>query len=775
MKTLIWIILLLLIIIIIYFIYQKYNSLNYDNKLTIKNKNNIVYPFTIQELQSIVKNAKKISIIGSSFSQGYQTYTIYSSAISISMKNFSRFKINTKKHTVLVEAGVIWVDLENKLNLYNYALKVRQASNIFSVGGSLAVNVHGYNHKIGPIINTINYINVMLADSSIKRIMKEDELFPYIIGGYGLFGIIISAELQLIPNKRYIEIRKECKISDYLNNLNNIRNNKDIYMHIYRLSIDPENMLDTGLIVNWILQDNQNINDEKIKDDFIIEEENGTLIQRILVDLGRNNPIIRKLYWNYEKNSNIIGPKSLLECMNPPIKALLSPSKEKIDMLQEFYVSEIHFEKFIYFLTVLLRKNNVILLNSSVRIVPSNKNLGPLSYNINNNNYAILIYFTEDYSNLSKVTLWVQEIINYLIKIKGTYYLPYYPFATVNQFMKIYPNYKNFLSKKLEIDPEEKFVSEFYYTYFYPKQQNVVNNLIYYFNNNYSLINFDTFNKFCSFIDNIIIEIDSSSLKKIGNVPIKREDFYLFLQKKLNTQFRYTLGGSYFKKYEALNKLKKDLTKQFFTLLPSNNTYHGLLEIGYPGRFIKSFSTQRRFEQNHLKTPDNICLINEPYHILCDPPSFFDYIESEFSQYLITKRYLLNYNNIQSEDNQPINNTYDIITCFIGLHHFEDPINFIKKIHNYLKQDGLFFLIEHDVQTQQDYDTASFAHVIYNIVNNVPLHEEMSERRNFHSIKYWTQLIESCGFKIQNNGIGLLREGDTSNNKMIYFKKVYTS
>ena len=45
----------------------------------------------------------------------------------------------------------------------------------------------------------------MKADGSIVRCSghEEKELFSLVLGGYGLFGVILDVELTVVPNERY--------------------------------------------------------------------------------------------------------------------------------------------------------------------------------------------------------------------------------------------------------------------------------------------------------------------------------------------------------------------------------------------------------------------------------------------------------------------------------------------------------------------------------------------------------------------------------------------
>ncbi len=71
-----------------------------------------------------------------------------------------------------------------------------------SVGGAIAADVHGKNHhRDGSFCDHVRELTLMLADGEIVRCgpSRRPELFRATCGGMGLTGIILAAELRLLP------------------------------------------------------------------------------------------------------------------------------------------------------------------------------------------------------------------------------------------------------------------------------------------------------------------------------------------------------------------------------------------------------------------------------------------------------------------------------------------------------------------------------------------------------------------------------------------------
>lgn len=67
-----------------------------------------------------------------------------------------------------------------------------------TLGGALAMNIHGKNHpRAGTLGEHTREIDLLLADGSLRTLTPADDLFHAVVGGCGLFGVIVRAVLQL--------------------------------------------------------------------------------------------------------------------------------------------------------------------------------------------------------------------------------------------------------------------------------------------------------------------------------------------------------------------------------------------------------------------------------------------------------------------------------------------------------------------------------------------------------------------------------------------------
>ena len=96
-----------------------------------------------------------------------------------------------------------------------------------SLGGAIAGNVHGRpaNEKYATFGDNIISLKVMLEDGTIKTIGRKNKLFNQFIGGLGLFGIILEADIKVfkIYHNYYEEIttliKNEKSFNEYQKNI----------------------------------------------------------------------------------------------------------------------------------------------------------------------------------------------------------------------------------------------------------------------------------------------------------------------------------------------------------------------------------------------------------------------------------------------------------------------------------------------------------------------------------------------------------------------------
>jgi FAD/FMN-containing dehydrogenase len=431
----------------------------------------LVQPESIEELQNIIKNAaqggKKVIPIGAGFSQGKQFLPEHGSAIVVDLSQLNTVEINTNDKTALVGAGACWFKIQEKADEFKLALQVMQASNVFSVGGSIGTNIHGWDHQSGVLSNTIESIQIVNAQGELQILTPSDPLFNAIMGGFGLCGIVVRATIKLTDNLKLKEVGTFIPVTNYAQYFREqVIHDKTAKMHLFRLSLHPNHLLEEGVAVSYVAQDNTPV----VTPNLITKElQQGTRFERVMVNLARRINWLRGLYWTGERDRLLRNDEHPImttnEVMQPPINAMLNPSVSEAEWLQEYYLPGDRLDDFLKRLGQLLMKNKVSLLNASVRFVKQHQ--GALSYCDDGDKFAVVLCFNQSLreSKIIESKKWLREAQQMAIQHGGTYYLPYQHVSSPDDFKKAYPRAEAFDAIKKEVDPDTRFISGFYQKY----------------------------------------------------------------------------------------------------------------------------------------------------------------------------------------------------------------------------------------------------------------------------------------------------------------------
>src|SRR5713226_3755955 len=182
----------------------------------------ISQPRSLEEVQSLVRTARKdrrvISVAGGRHAMGGQQFG--TDTLLLDIRKMNRvLQVDRKNGILEVEAGIEWPELiDGYLNLQNgdgptWGITQKQTgADRFTMAGTIAANAHGRGLKLKPFIGDVESFVLVDATGTARRCSRREnlELFRLVHGGYGLFGVVSSVQLRLVPRKkveRVVEIR----------------------------------------------------------------------------------------------------------------------------------------------------------------------------------------------------------------------------------------------------------------------------------------------------------------------------------------------------------------------------------------------------------------------------------------------------------------------------------------------------------------------------------------------------------------------------------------
>lgn len=722
-------------------------------------------PETIEALQDLLTDPahvdKKICVMGAGRSQGKQFLPgDTSNALVIDMSKFNHIRVNPDSGIAHVGAGAIWKDVQRKANDQALALTVMQASNIFSVGGSIGCNIHGWDYHTGTLSNALESIDVVLADGTIRRNVKPDcDLFKHVVGGFGMYGIVVGANLKLTPNEHLKRTSVLKNPDEYVNYFNqDLKNNKEARLHLYRLNLDPKNLLKTGFTETYVVDESQRGRVET--PDFHVERERGQRFERFFVRLGKRFGAFRSWYWKRERDAFQEEEPVLTtnEVMQAPINGMFNDSVSETEWLQEYFMPEENLAKFLDALGNLLMENKVTLLNATVRYVKQHDD-NPLSPTYGGDRFAVVICFNQSLQpeQIVHAQKWLRASQDLTVAHGGSVYLPYQHMLSPEDFDASYPAAGQVQQFKQRVDPGARFASGFYEKYMNRDEHQVeeVSHV------NRVMGSEENKKAFKGFLSNILKRVDGDKLYDLLDDIRKYKDtqaeMYTELCHRLPEIMPQGLSDAS-NKLSSLYAIKDDLKKQAKLLLPRDlETINGIVEVGSPGRFVNGF-------REHYQVTGKVVAVNDT------DPSMMDCIDAG-ALHPYDKHIKLDYQTLDLTGLE--DNSADVVTCYVGLHHFtpEKLEEFLIQVRRILRSDGHFILVDHHVHNVDVNSMAHMAHFVFNAVNGVPLEDELAEIRDFKPMSEWIDLLERHGLHDTSGvaNVAMVREGDPTENQMVVF------
>lgn len=419
------------------------------------------------EIQRIIKEANQngshISIAGLQHSQGGHTY--YKDGIVLDISSFNRIlEIDKEAKTVKVESGATWEDVQKRLNPLGLALKVTQSQSIFTIGGSLSVNGHGRDIRFGPMADSVKEMTLLTPTGEIKHLTKNDPEsdMKYVLGGYGLFGVILDVTLHVTDNTVYTINSEKVITKDYESYFTNVLENEKIDMHYARISVAPKSFLDEMYVVNY--KDTGQINHVTP-----LKGETGVKVSKMALDLARKGGSMEDFFWKTQGiYMNSLNGKEITRnnVMRSESTFMEFTKSGRVEILQEFFIPLHYYEEYMDELKTILNRNDqdgdFKVHNITVRYAAKDSVTSLPFAKENMLGLVVLIQHGLEDKEILNAKKMIQKWTNLTLKYDGTYYLPYYPYQTKEQFHLAYPDSDKFKDEKQKYDPNEVFVNLFY-------------------------------------------------------------------------------------------------------------------------------------------------------------------------------------------------------------------------------------------------------------------------------------------------------------------------
>lgn len=423
-------------------------------------------PAIENQLRQIIEYAReknlKISIAGAQHSMG--GHTIYPNGILLNMLPYKHMELDEKNNILTIGSGALWEDAIKYLDKHGKSIAVMQAFSSFSVGGSMSVNGHGWQKNLPPISSSVVSFSLMDQSGKILNCSREEntDLFKLVIGGYGLFGIILDIKLKVVDNLalqyKYIRLSTD-KYPDYYKKF--ISGNPDVNLVFGRLRISDKHFLEEATI-NYFEKANgkplplqlQNAKNEEAK--------------RLVFRSTVNSEYGKRLRWDLETGMNKMTKNAVYsrnELLNDHVSLIENKDTNSTDLLQEYFIPERNFNRFINDIKPVLKSSGLDLLNITIRVVKKDED-SYMNY-AREDVFGFVFLFNQKKTEKQEqaMKLLTNRLVDVALKNEGTFYLPYRLHIDKEKMRKVYPQAESFFELKRKYDPQELFDNKFYQHY----------------------------------------------------------------------------------------------------------------------------------------------------------------------------------------------------------------------------------------------------------------------------------------------------------------------
>ncbi|PMS15507.1 FAD-binding oxidoreductase [Trinickia dabaoshanensis] len=729
----------------------------------------VATPTTTQEvIEALTQTNLPVSVGGGHFSMG--GHTASPGTLHLDMRKMNRV-LRFEPHTpvIRVQAGIRWCDIQRFIDPHGLSVKIMQTYANFTVGGALSVNAHGRYMGLGPVVLSVRAITLVLANGEVVNATPSENatLFNAAIGGYGGVGIITEAELDLVPNTRVKRSDRKMPTAHYKAWFDaNVRSHQDVIFHNFDL-YPPR--YTRGRAISWTVTDEPATSArlQPLSRGFlaakyflwaITETPFGKFRREFLYD-----PFLyfgKKVHWrNYEAGYDV---------------AELEPvgRRRRTYVLQEYFVPVDAVTRFAEALSEILFRHRVNAVNISIRhALADNRTIMAWA---RGETFAFVLYHKQRTRENARerVAVWTRELIDAVLAVGGTYYLPYQLHATHEQFHRAYPRAREMFALKQQFDPQYRLRGALWDRYYAPERGALDaaplsatassaalpaigatqgdNGILFatIYGNEHEA---DRFYAFLQNIFNVLPEdrlhtlIKASTAEHIGD-----ERIYRAIQagvKSITPRLAMLTHA-----LPSLSTQKAEMGRQAAMLL-GDAPLQDYVEIGTTGRYVRAM-------KKYLRLKGQVTLV----HDVRPGMSPVDIVERGQIGSIGTFQPLNDYAPIALPAASA-----DLVSCFVGLHHMapEKLAPFLESIARIVRPGGYFVVRDHDVTTPTMDAFVSLAHTVFNAGLGETWETNRSELRHFASVDDWISRIEAAGFR--HTGLRLTQQGDPSDNVLMAF------
>lgn len=404
-----------------------------------------------RELKDAAAEKRAFAVGAARHSMGGQS--LPKDGIAVTLANFE-IEIDSAARIARVSAGARWHQVIKELDKAGYSPAVMQSNSDFGVGSTFCVNAHGWPVPYGPFGSTVRAIKLMLHDGTVLRCSREEntELFKLSMGGYGLFGIILNLEIEIVENMLLRPTLIRLPAEEFADYFVKEATDPAVSMAYGRLEVARATFFNEALAVAYRSEPTPSGGLPEVDDGGITT----FLTRKIYRAQIRSEWFKRQRWWLESSISPALssGVATRNTLMAEPVANLAGGDKARTDILHEYFLPPEKLAQFIGVCRKVIPPSRLEFLNVTLRYVAPDKD-SVMAFAPTPRIGAVMSFsqrrrFKSDEDEMRNITT---QLIDAAGDADGSFYLPYRLHAKPEQLTKIYPQTDEFIARKRFYDP----------------------------------------------------------------------------------------------------------------------------------------------------------------------------------------------------------------------------------------------------------------------------------------------------------------------------------
>ena len=415
---------------------------------------------------------RAVSICGGRHAMGGQQFG--AGTVLLDMSSFGRVvEFDVAAGLITVEAGIQWPALINHLLWAGadhdrpWAIVQKQTgADRLSVGGAVSANVHGRGLRLRPFVADVESFDIVDAGGGLRHVSRASDprLFALAVGGYGLFGVIARVTLRLAPRRQLQRRVAIVTVDDVIDRFEERMAGGHEYGD-FQFATDPDSgeFLRSGVFSSYRPVDEP----VPVREDQhqLTPDDWRRLIQLAHTDKSRAFSEYARhymatdgqIYWS-DTHQLAFYEDGYHQRLDGELGAV-APGSE---MITELYVPRASLSAFMASVRCAARARRMDIIYGTVRLIERDDET-VLAWA--RERWACVVFnlhVTHTTAGIARAAEDFRALIDCALALGGSYYLTYHRWARADQAERAHPRLREFLAAKRELDPDERFTSDWY-------------------------------------------------------------------------------------------------------------------------------------------------------------------------------------------------------------------------------------------------------------------------------------------------------------------------